>query len=51
MHELVSRLANPFGHLLAESVRKFWFCQLASACVDLRVRLARALHKDSSTVE
>ena len=23
--------------------RKFWFCKLASTCIDLRVRLARAL--------
>ena len=26
-----------------KSVRKFWFCKLALTCVDLRVRLARAL--------
>ena len=29
---------------LRKSVRKFWFCKLALTCVDLRVRLARALH-------
>ena len=28
---------------LRKSVRKFWFCKLALLCVDLRVRLARAL--------
>ena len=28
---------------LSKSVRKFWFCKLALNCVDLRVRLARAL--------
>ena len=28
---------------LHKSVRKFWFCKLALTCVDLRVRLARAL--------
>ena len=28
---------------LRKSVRKFWFCKLALTCVDLRVRLARAL--------
>ena len=27
---------------LRKSVRKFWFCKLASTCVDVRVRLARA---------
>ena len=25
------------------TLRKFWFCKLALTCVDLRVRLARAL--------
>ena len=29
---------------LRKSVCKFWFCKLALTCVDLRVRLARALH-------
>ena len=29
---------------LCKSVRKFWFCNLALTCVDLWVRLARALH-------
>ena len=43
-----------FGHPLAwtckpcgtlrKPVRKFWFCKLVLTCVDLRVRLARALH-------
>ena len=28
---------------LRKSVRKFWFCKFALTCVDLRVRLARAL--------
>ena len=28
---------------LRKSVRKLWFCKLALTCVDLRVRLARAL--------
>ena len=28
---------------LRKSVRKFWFFKLALTCVDLRVRLARAL--------
>ena len=28
---------------LRKSVRKFWFCKLALTCVDLRVRLVRAL--------
>ena len=31
---------------LRKSVRKFWFCKLALTCVDLRVRLARALGCD-----
>ena len=26
-----------------KSIRKFWFCKLASTCIDLPVRLARAL--------
>ena len=28
---------------LRKSIRKFWFCKLAWACVDLQVCLARAL--------
>ena len=36
---LASRLAT-----LRKPVRKFWFCKLVLTCVDLRVRLARALH-------
>ena len=30
---------------LRKSVRKFWFCKLALTCIDLRVRLARAIDK------
>ena len=32
---------------LRKSVRKFWFCKLALTCVDLQVRLARALNLQS----
>ena len=32
---------------LRKSVRKFWFCKLALTCVDVRVRLARALYRKS----
>ena len=34
--------------ILHKSVRKFWFCKLALTCVDLRVRLARALENTPS---
>ena len=39
---LASRLACRLA-TIRKSVRKFWFCRLGSTCVDLRVRLARAL--------
>ena len=32
------------------TLRKFWFCKLALTCVDLRVRLARALVSISHSV-
>ena len=36
---------------LRKSVRKFWFCKLALTCVDLRVRLARALDSQVTQAE
>ena len=33
---------------LSKSVRKFWFCKLALTCVNVRVRLARALQRRKS---
>ena len=41
---LASRLACRLA-TLRKSIRKFWFCKLGSTCVDLQVRLARALKK------
>ena len=41
LRELANRLANLTTH--PKSVRKFWFCKLASSCIDLRVRLTNFL--------